>query len=267
MEEEKEEITQSEQNSEKESKKAERKRKIIRFFITAFVIAAILLAVFLPLNFSGVLDKVDTPEELKDLILSGGVWSYAIYFVFQFLQATILPLPAFVSTVAGALVFGPWIASLISFLAILLASVVMFWLGRKVGKKLIYWIAGEKDGKKWEEKLGKGKFVFFLMMLFPIFPDDILCLVAGTTAISFRFFIITMLIARPIGILTTSFIGSGTLIPFSGWGIPVWIVLGILMIIAFYLSIKYQDKIENFVTKLGEKMGMKARRKEDKNEE
>ncbi|MBQ4535815.1 MAG: hypothetical protein IJA22_03195, partial [Clostridia bacterium] len=99
------------------------------------------------------------------------------------------------------------------------------------------------------------------------FPDDILCLVAGTTAISFRFFIITMLIARPIGILTTSFIGSGTLIPFSGWGIPVWIVLGILMIIAFYLSIKYQDKIENLVTKLGEKMGMKARRKEDKNEE
>lgn len=249
----------------KDSRKLETKSKVIRLTITVLVIGILLLAIFLPLYFSGILEKVDTAEELKELILSGGVWSYAIYFVFQFLQATLLPLPAIISTVAGALVFGPWIASLISFLAILLASVVMFFLGRKVGKRLIYWIAGEKDGKKWEEKLGKGKFVFFLMMLFPIFPDDILCLVVGTTSISFRFFIITILICRPITILVSSFIGSGVLIPFSGWGIPVWIVLGILMIVAFYISIKYQDKIENAVTKLGEKLGRKSKRKEDNN--
>ena len=244
-----------------QTKKADRKRKIIRFSITALVLVVVLLAIYLPLQFSGLLDKIDTAEELKDLILAGGIWSYAIYFVFQFLQATILPLPAFVTTVAGALVFGPWIASLISFLAILLASVFMFFLGRKIGRKLINWIIGEEDAEKWAQRLGKGKFVFFLMMLFPLFPDDILCLVVGTTAISFRFFFITMLIARPIGILTTCFLGSGTLIPFSGWGIPVWIVLGVLMLIAFYISIKYQDKIENLVTKLGEKLGLKKKNK------
>ena len=250
-----------------QTKKADRKRKIIRFSITALVLVVVLLAIYLPLQFSGLLDKIDTAEELKDLILAGGLWSYAIYFVFQFLQATILPLPAFVTTVAGALVFGPWIASLISFLAILLASVFMFFLGRKIGRKLINWIIGEEDAEKWAQRLGKGKFVFFLMMLFPLFPDDILCLVVGTTAISFRFFFITMLIARPIGILTTCFLGSGTLIPFSGWGIPVWIVLGVLMLIAFYISIKYQDKIENLVTKLGEKLGLKKKKKNTQNQE
>lgn len=247
----------------KQANKIERKRKIIRLLITTIILIVVCLAFYLPLKLTGTLDKIDSSEELIALINSGGMWSYAIFFILQFLQATIFPIPAMVTTIAGALVFGPWIASLISFLAIFFASIFMFYLGRKVGKKLINWIVGEKDAKKWEEKLGKGKFVFFLMMLFPIFPDDILCLVVGATTISFRFFLITILIARPIGILTTCFFGSGSLIPFSGWGIPVWIVLIILMAFAFYASIKWQKQIEEFIINLGRKMGIKS--KSDKN--
>ena len=247
----------------KQANKIERKRKIIRLLITTIILIVVCLAFYLPLKLTGTLDKIDSSEELIALINSGGMWSYAIFFILQFLQATIFPIPAMVTTIAGALVFGPWIASLISFLAIFLASIFMFYLGRKVGKKLINWIVGEEEAKKWEEKLGKGKFVFFLMMLFPIFPDDILCLVVGATTISFRFFLITILIARPIGILTTCFFGSGSLIPFSGWGIPVWIVLIILMAFAFYASIKWQKQIEEFIINLGRKMGIKS--KSDKN--
>ena len=55
------------------------------------------------------------------------------------------------------------------------------------------------------------------------------------------------------------FLGSGILIPFSGWGIPVWIVLIALMGIAFYLSWKYQKQIENFVTSLGSKISKKQK--------
>ena len=247
----------------KQANKIERKRKIIRLLITTIILIVVCLAFYLPLKLTGTLDKIDSSEELIALINSGGMWSYAIFFILQFLQATIFPIPAMVTTIAGALVFGPWIASLISFLAIFFASIFMFYLGRKVGKKLINWIVGEEEAKKWEEKLGKGKFVFFLMMLFPIFPDDILCLVVGATTISFRFFLITILIARPIGILTTCFFGSGSLIPFSGWGIPVWIVLIILMAFAFYASIKWQKQIEEFIINLGRKMGIKS--KSDKN--
>ena len=243
----------------KQANKIERKRKIIRLLITTIILIVVCLAFYLPLKLTGTLDKIDSSEELIALINSGGMWSYAIFFILQFLQATIFPIPAMVTTIAGALVFGPWIASLISFLAIFFASIFMFYLGRKVGKKLINWIVGEEEAKKWEEKLGKGKFVFFLMMLFPIFPDDILCLVVGATTISFRFFLITILIARPIGILTTCFFGSGSLIPFSGWGIPVWIVLIILMAFAFYASIKWQKQIEQFIINLGRKMGIKSK--------
>lgn len=249
---------------ERAERKKETNRKIIRLSITVVVVLALCLAVYLPLKLTGTLDRLSSIEEIRALIESGGVWSYLIYFLFQFLQATFIPIPAFVTTVAGAWIFGPWIACLISFLSILAASILMFFLGRKLGRPIVSWIVGKEDAIKWEERLGKGKYVFFLMMLFPLFPDDILCLAAGATTISFRFFILTMFVARPISIITTCFVGSGELIPFSGWGIPVWIVLIIAMIILFYVSIKHQSKIEEWITKLGEKMGLKSKNKKEK---
>jgi uncharacterized membrane protein YdjX (TVP38/TMEM64 family) len=127
------------------------------------------------------------------------------------------------------LVFGPWLTFIISLLAISIGSLLNFYIGRRFGKHIIIWIIGKDDAIKWGKKLSTGKYVFFLMMLFPIFPDDILCLVVGaTTSISYKFFIITNLITRPISLASTCFLGSGQLIPFSGWGIPIWILIFIL---------------------------------------
>ena len=235
--------------------KNETRTKILKILIIALCFLSIFLAIYLPLKLSGTLSQIDSPEKLKELILSGGIYSYLIFFAIQFLQVCLLPIPAFVTTVAGSLIFGPWLACLISFIAIMLASILCFFLGRKFGRKLVVWVAGEDDTKKWELKLEKGKYVFFLMMLFPIFPDDILCIIVGaTTAISYKFFIITNLITRPIAIVSTCFIGSGYLIPFSGWGIPIWIILIIACAVLFYLSIKFESQIENFILKLSGKM-------------
>lgn len=240
--------------------KKETKTKLIKLSIIILIIIAICLAIYLPLQLTGALNKIDSPEKLKEIILQGGAYSYLIFFAIQFAQVSFLPIPAFITTVAGTLVFGPWIASLISTIAVTSASIFSFFLGKKLGRKAIVWIVGENETLKWEQKLKRGKYVFFLMMLFPFFPDDILCLVVGATGMSYKFFIITNLITRPIGIISTCFLGSGTLIPFSGWGIPVWIALIIIGAIIFYLSFKFQPQIEKFVLNLSEKMGSKRKK-------
>lgn len=241
--------------------KKETKTKIIKICIIVVALILLALAIYLPLELTGTIDKIDSAEELRDVILGWGAYSYVMFVVIQFLQVTFLPLPAVVTTVAGTLVFGPWITFGLSFFAVMLGSVFGFFLGRKVGRKLVVWVAGEKDAKKWEEKLKRGKYVYFLMMLFPIFPDDILCIVAGCIGMDWKFFLITNLITRPISIGMTCFLGSGKIIPFSGWGIPVWIVLVIIACVVFYLSFKYQPQIENFVTNLAGKMGIKKKKK------
>ena len=237
--------------------KKETKTKLIKLSIVVGALILLALAIYLPLELTGTIDKIDSAEKLRDIILEWGAYSYIIFIIIQFLQVTFLPLPAVVTTVAGTLVFGPWITFGLSLLAVMLGSIFAFFLGRKVGRKLVVWVAGEKDEKKWEEKLSRGKYIFFLMMLFPIFPDDILCIVAGCIGMDWKFFLITNIITRPISIGTTCFFGSGQIIPFSGWGIPVWIVLAVLACVIFYLSFKYQPQIENFITKLADKMSRK----------
>ena len=239
--------------------KKETKSKIIKVVIIIVALLLIALAIYLPLELTGTIDKIDSAEELGQIIRDGGVYSYIIFVVVQFLQVTFLPLPAAVTTIAGTLVFGPWITLGLSLFAVLLGSAFAFFLGRKVGRRLVVWVAGEKDAAKWEEKLKRGKYVFFLMMLFPVFPDDILCIVAGCIGMDWKFFMVTNLITRPLSIGALCFFGSGQVIPFSGWGIPVWIVLVVLGIIAIYLSVKYQPQIENFITKLGVRLTRRFR--------
>lgn len=239
--------------------KKETKTKIFKTLIILGVIALIFLAIFLPLYLTGALDKIKNAEELQAFIQSGGGWSYLIFFAIQFIQVTFLPIPGAVTTVAGMLAFeNGWIVFGISFVAVMLASALSFLLGRKVGKRLVVWVAGEKDYRKWAEKLGKGKFVFFLMMLFPVFPDDILCMIVGTTNMTWRFFLITNLITRPIGIACTCFLGSG-IIPFDGWWLILWGFLAVACVILFILSYKYQPQIEAFIMKLAKKFDNKGK--------
>ena len=204
-------------------------------------------------------------ERLQAALESVGWWKYLVYCLLQFLQVTFIPLPAMATTIVGTLLFGPLVSSLLSLVGILLGSMFAFWLGDKFGEKVVSWIVGEKSMKKYSSLLfDKGKYMFFLMMLFPLFPDDVLCLVAGMTAMSFRFFFITMILTRPIGIFMTCYLGSGEIIPFSGWGLIVWAVLIVIMILLFWASYRYKDKIELLINKLNSRLKKLFMSKTDK---
>jgi uncharacterized membrane protein YdjX (TVP38/TMEM64 family) len=241
-------------NQNKENKKHSKRKKAKRFATVLLVITLFLLAIYLPLKLTGTLDNITSTEQLKDLILKSGAWGYATFVLIQFIQVTFVPIPAFITTIAGVLVFGLWPAYLLSLFSILLGSVFAFWLGRRFGRRMVIWVAGEEDTDKLLKQMEKGKYFFFLMMLFPGFPDDIICIVAGITPMSFKFFINTNLITRPIALFIIAFLGSGQVIPFSGWGIYAWLLLGMFMLIAFYISLVKQKQIETFFEKISKKM-------------
>lgn len=232
-------------------------KKYIKIFLKLALSLSVLLLivgiVYWTLYSTGTLDKIDSVADLKRTIKGFGIWSRLFFLVLQFLQVTFVPLPSAITTLAGTILFGPLQAFLLSITGIFIGSLLAFHLGRKWGKPLARWIIGDSY-EKLEKTLTKGKYMFFLMLLFPFFPDDMLCLLAGATNMTYRFFINSVLIARPISLFFLCFIGSGQIIPFSGWGIPVWclmiLCLGILMI----LSIKKQKEIEIFLNKLNTKI-------------
>ena len=64
---------------------------------------------------------------------------------------------------------------------------------------------------------------------------------------NFAFFFVTMLVVRPLIIAAYCYLGSGEIIPFTGWGIAVWICIFAVCIVLAVLSWKYQEKFENWL--------------------
>lgn len=229
------------------AKNLTRKKKIIRSTIVILAIIAVCVLAYFILVWTGAWESINSVDKIRELILSMGFWGRFTFVMLQFLQVTFLPIPSTVSTLAGVLIYGPLQTALLSLSGIILGSLFAFFLGRQFGRKLVVFMVGEETCQKWVKFLTNAKYSFFIMMLLPIFPDDVLCLVAGLTNMSWTFFTVTNLIARPAGVFMTCYLGSGHLIPYHGWGLIVWAVIVVVVGVLLFLSFKYRQQIEDFL--------------------
>lgn len=218
-----------------------------RLILCTLVCLDVVALIFFIISATGIISKLTSIDALRDYIASFGATAVLIFILFQFLQVVVLPIPGSVSVGVGVALFGPLRCSLFSFIGIFTGSVVAFAIGRVVGYKAVCWIVGKEDLDKWLEKVkGKDYLLLSIMFLLPLFPDDILCFVAGLSSITWTYFLIMIAVTRLISVFTTSF--SLQLIPFNTWwGILIWVLLAAAVVAAFWLVWKYSDKIDGFL--------------------
>ncbi len=230
------------------------------FFITVFLISSVLAALYI-LKISGFLDKIDSVEDLRSYISSYGSYAALAFILIQFLQVVVLPIPAFITVGSGVLLFGPLYGAIYSCTGIILGSLVAFFIGRLFGVKVARWLVGQENLEKGLKTIkGKDKIVLTFMFLFPFFPDDILCFVAGITTVSPLFFVIMIFITRIISVFASSYSMNNSIIPYdTWWGILLWIIFFIITIMLTVLIYKKGDKIEKqFSNFLGKKKNKKS---------
>ena len=191
-------------------------------------------------------------SSLKEYILSTKEKGVITYIIIQASQVIFLPIPAAVICIVGSLVYGPFLGAIYCTAGILIGSYISYLIGKIFGFRLVSWIVGKDNVYKYSEIIQKrGKVFLCLAFLLPMFPDDILCLIAGITNMAFPSFFWITLITRPIGVICMSDFGSGSIIPFTGWGIYAWIGILIVAITLVIIISKYQEKIQNFlITKI-----------------
>jgi uncharacterized membrane protein YdjX (TVP38/TMEM64 family) len=225
------------------------KQAIFRCILFALICIDIFALIFYAICATGLIKKINSIEALRDYISQFGSLAALLFIIFQFLQVVVLPVPGSVSVAAGVALFGPLLCSLYSFIGIVIGSLVAFFIGRYAGYKVACWIVGKDDLDKWLEKLkGKDYLILTLMFLLPLFPDDVLCFVAGLSSMGTLYFIIMIIISRAISVTTTAY--SLEFIPFNTWwGILTWIAIGLVVVAAFYYVYKYSDKIDAFIKK------------------
>ncbi|MGM9645079.1 MAG: TVP38/TMEM64 family protein [Eubacteriales bacterium] len=242
------------------------KDSLLKSLFVLTVCLFIFIAIIITTNQVAHLDKYPDDsakiERIVEIINSSGSFGKIVYILLQVLQVVVLPLPAVIFYIPGAMIWGPLTATILASIGVLTGCIISFFVGRIFGKKVAIWIIGKEQTEKYCEILGKnGKFPFVMMQILPFFPDDILCIIAGLSSMSFAFFIISMAIIRPIIIAIYCFFGSGVIIPFSGWGIPVWIAIFAVIIVLSVLYFKNREKIENFIASKFKKANDKKARK------
>ncbi len=224
-------------------------KTLYRLFLCLIVCILIIAGIFFAVCATGFIKDMTSIEALREYIANSGSYgvTVAVFILFQFLQVVVLPIPSTVTVMAGTALFGPWWCSLYSFIGIFVGSVVAFAIGRLLGYRVVCWIVGKEELEKWLKKIkGKDYLILSIMFLLPLFPDDVLCFVAGLSSMTWPYFLIMIFITRALSITLSSL--SFDSIPFTTWwGIMCWALIIAAVIGLFYLVCRYSDKIDWFI--------------------
>ena len=205
---------------------------------------------------SGFFQAARSLDALRAYINRFAPCSHLLFFLVQFLSVVLAPIPSNITAAAGGLLFGTWPAFFLTFAAVVAGSLLVFGLARALGRDFADRFVSQKLSEKYQNVLRTKAPVFLtLAFLFPFFPDDMLCILAGLTDLSFRRFTVIVLLTRPWGLLFASALGGSTL------GLSPWVMVPIALIGLglFLLGMKYGDKVEEAVLRrLKERQGGKT---------
>ena len=127
----------------------------------------------------------DLPH-LQTLIRQSGLFGYSLY-ILLFIIATLFLLPGSILVIAGGIVFGPLLGTLLSLIAATLASSCSFLLARWLGRDLLLKYVGHSHTFQAIEKGIARNGIDFLILtrLIPLFPYNIQNYAYGLTTIAF----------------------------------------------------------------------------------
>ena len=229
-------------------------QKITKVLLTLLTFVLISLFSMLLLYLFGVIyfdDGIQINKELFDYFANK--WYGFVIIILA--QVIITSLLSFVPGASMAFIMllqtlydNPYVAFAVAFSGVLLSSLMMYLIGRFGGYNLGKKIIGEEDCRKASELLNnKGLIYFPMMMMFPVFPDDALVMVAGTLKMSLKWFVPSIIFGRGIGVVTIVF--GLSIVPFdkftSIWHWVLFILICALGIFAiFFAANKFNKYLE-----------------------
>lgn len=185
-----------------------------------------------------------SPEELRAYIGRFAPYSHLCFFLLQFLSVVLAPIPSNISAAAGGMLFGTWPAFFLTYGAVTAGSLLVFVLARALGRDFAGRIVSRRLSDKYQAVLQTKAPIFLsLAFLFPFFPDDVLCILAGLTPISLGRFALIVVAARPWGLLFASALGGATL------DLPLWAMVPIALagFALFLLGMRYGERMESAI--------------------
>lgn len=146
-------------------------------------------------------------KAMADYVGSLGVWAPLGFTLVQILQVVIPIIPGGVSCLAGVLMFGPLKGFLLNYVGIVLGSLILFLLARRLGRPLLERLFKPSLVERydaWTREGGRFSKLFAAAIFLPMAPDDFLCALAGTTRMRLGFFTLVIVLGKPLSIFLYS---------------------------------------------------------------
>ena len=151
-----------------------------------------------------------TLDTLQSFLLQFGIWTPLAFFLLQLLQIIIATIPGGTVGLVGGALFGTIGGFLISAAGTLAGSIIVFVLAKRFGRPFVLRFVSPELVEKYDHiKESRLNTVLFLIFLFPLFPDDMLCFIAGLSPMPVKTFILIVMLARTPSVFINTMIGAG----------------------------------------------------------
>lgn len=184
----------------------EKKRLVIRSATIFGVVVTILGAYFI------LQSNYFRPEGgFSELLINLGIFGPLIFILVQISQIIYPIIPLGLTNVIGDLIFGHSLGFMFNFIGMLIGSSINFYLGHRFGEEFLLAFINDETYQKYKERINRGnglKKLLIIGFILPLFPDDIFCIIAGMSKMTYKEFFKLILFYRPISLFVFTFMSS-----------------------------------------------------------
>ena len=186
----------------------ERSKKII----SAGVIAAFILFCAAVGWFIGrpLIQFVGEPEKFRAWVNESGIWGMIAFVGMTVFQVIIAFVPGEPLEIGAGYAFGAFWGTLLCIIGITLGSLIVFWLVRTLGVRLleVFFTYEKIKSVKFLQNEKRLALITFFLFFLPGTPKDLLTYFVGLTKIDFKGFLFIVAVARIPSVITSTIGGS-----------------------------------------------------------
>lgn len=184
----------------------EQKRMIIRYTTIIGIILTLVGSYFISQS-----SYFKADGGFSELLIELGFWAPIIFIFVQISQIVYPIIPLGLTNVIGDLIFGHFLGFIFNAMGMIIGSSINFYLGRRFASTIVKAFISDKQYENYIGKMNDGPgFLRLLRIGFiaPIFPDDIFCMIAGMSNITYRKFMGLVVAYRPISMFVYTYMTS-----------------------------------------------------------
>jgi len=238
---------------------------VILAVIAVYILLTVIGGFYRPFSPKVLLSK-DSADAAKQYILDFGAVAPLVFIGLQIVQVIVAPIPGQATGFIGGYVWGWQWGVVYTMIGLTLGSWLVFALSRRYGRGFVEKLNGPeamKDfealflqkqdpttgiyGKSKEAVRSHGLLTFFIIMLLPALPDDLVCFIAGLSRIPIWQLLIATIAGRFPGMLVLSMVGHGFSKAQSNMVLLVFIAVTVVLTVLYFWK---QQKIEALMKRM-----------------